>query len=193
MKLVRYVTFGWARLTLCLDVIEFRKVNDYQEEGNFMADKTLVTYFSVSGNTRAVAQKLAGAANADIEEIKPSMPYIASDLKADDEKCRANVEHVVDARPKMASSIDVSAYDVVFVGYPLWYGVAPQIVRTFLESQDFSGKTIVTFATSGGSLDGANGEHLHVCAPKATWKTGRRFTSDDSEDTLAQWVKELGL
>lgn len=158
-----------------------------------MADKVLVTYCSVSGNTRAVAQKLAKVAKADIEEIRPSMPYIASDLNADDDKSRASVEHAVDARPKMAASIDVSGYDVVFVGYPIWYGVAPQIVRTFLESQDFSGKTVITFATSGGSLDGANGEHLHGCAPKATWKTGRRFAADVSEETLSGWAKELGI
>ncbi|WEV58744.1 flavodoxin [Bifidobacterium sp. ESL0728] len=158
-----------------------------------MADKVLVTYFSATGNTRAVAQKLAKAAKADIREIRASMPYIASDLDYEDEKSRVNVEHNVDARPQMAKAINVGDYDVVFVGYPLWFGVAPQIVRTFLESQDFTGKTIVTFATSGSSLEGANGEHLHGCAPKATWKTGRRFTSDVSEETLAQWVEGLGL
>ncbi|WEV41762.1 flavodoxin [Bifidobacterium sp. ESL0682] len=158
-----------------------------------MTHKTLVTYFSATGNTRDVAQKLAKAAGADIEEITPSMPYIASDLKADDEKSRASVEHAVKARPQMAKAINVGAYDVVFVGYPIWYGVAPQIVRTFLESQDFSGKTIVPFATSGGSMDGASGEHLHDSAPKGIWKTGQRFTADVSESTLGQWVEGLGL
>ncbi|WEV63793.1 flavodoxin [Bifidobacterium sp. ESL0732] len=158
-----------------------------------MADNVLVTYFSATGNTRAVAQKLAKAVKADIKEIQPSMPYIASDLDYEDEKSRVNVEHNVDARPQMADPVDVDDYDVVFVGYPLWFGVAPQIVRTFLESQDFEGKIIVTFATSGSSLEGANGEHLHSCAPKATWKTGRRFTPDVTQKTLAQWVKELDL
>ncbi|MCO6558688.1 MAG: flavodoxin [Bifidobacterium sp.] len=158
-----------------------------------MADKVLVTYFSVTGNTRAVAQKLAKVANADLKEIKPAKPYVGSELDYEDEKSRVNVEHNTDARPQMAAPVDVGDYDVVFVGYPLWFGVAAQIVRTFLESQDFAGKTIVTFATSGSSVEGANGEHLHGCAPKATWKTGRRFTPDVSEATLAQWVKELGL
>ncbi|MDF7666225.1 flavodoxin [Bifidobacterium sp. ESL0745] len=158
-----------------------------------MANKLLVTYFSITGNTRTVAQKLAKAAGADINEIQPSIPYIGFDLNAEDEKSRVNVEHAVDARPQMAKVINVGDYDAVFVGYPIWFGVAPQIVRTFLESQDFSGKTIVPFATSGGSLEGANGQHLHGCAPKATWKTGRRFMADDSEETLARWVKELSL
>ncbi|WEV69650.1 flavodoxin [Bifidobacterium sp. ESL0775] len=158
-----------------------------------MARKTLVTYFSATGNTREVAQKLAKVVGTDVREILPSMPYIASDLKADDEKSRASVEHAVDARPQMAKAINVGDYDVVFVGYPIWYGVAPQIVRTFLESQDFSGKTIVPFATSSGSVDGASGEHLHDSAPKATWKTGRRFTADVSESALGQWVEGFGL
>ncbi|WEV46461.1 flavodoxin [Bifidobacterium sp. ESL0690] len=158
-----------------------------------MADKVLVTYFSITGNTRAVAQKLANATKADLKEIKPAAPYAGSDLDYEDEKSRVSVEHATDARPQMAAPVDVGAYDVVFVGYPLWFGVAPQIVRTFLESQDFTGKTIVTFATSGSSVEGANGEHLHGYAPKATWKMGRRFTPDVSEETLAAWAKELGL
>ncbi|MDF7640636.1 flavodoxin [Bifidobacterium sp. ESL0784] len=158
-----------------------------------MADKVLVTYFSATGNTRAVAQKLAKAAEADLKEIKPAKPYVGSELDYENEKSRVNVEHAADARPQMAAPIDIGAYDVVFVGYPLWFGVAPQIVRTFLESQDFTGKAIVTFATSGSSVEGANGEHLHDSAPKATWKTGRRFTPDVSVEDLDQWVKELDL
>ena len=96
-------------------------------------------------------------------------------------------------RPELASPVDVSDYDVVFVGYPLWWETAPRVVRTFLESADWAGKTIVTFATSGSSTRGADGVQLHDSAPAAHWVPGRRMAASESEAKLARWVEGLNL
>ncbi|MCO6557989.1 MAG: flavodoxin [Bifidobacterium sp.] len=159
-----------------------------------MDKKTLVTYFSGTGTTEGVAKKLAHAIGADIKQIVPSNTYTAADLDWNDEKSRTSVEHRDQSiRPNMAEPVSVADYDVVFVGYPLWWERAPLIVRTFLESQDFSGKTIVTFATSSSSTNGADGRRLHDSASVASWKTGRRFDAHVDEKTLASWVDGLDL
>ncbi|GAA0633620.1 flavodoxin [Bifidobacterium pullorum] len=155
----------------------------------------LVTYFSASGTTRTVAEHLAKAINADIVELIPALPYTASDLNWTDHASRCVREHENPSiRPEIADMPDISAYDTVFVGYPLWWEQAPNIIRTFLEGQDFSGKTVVTFATSSTSTRGADGAHLHgCCSTETNWKTGKRLTTRDGEAALSQWVKELGL
>lgn len=156
--------------------------------------KKLVTYFSVSGTTKAVAERLAKAIGADIDEIEPAQPYTAADLDWRDSDSRSSrEEHDHDARPAMAHPIDVSGYDTVFIGYPLWWESDPHIIRTFLESQDFAGKNVVTFATSGSSTRGADGSHLHEYAPRAVWHTGRRLPADASEKDLKAWADSLGL
>lgn len=156
---------------------------------------TLVTYFSASGTTKSVAGRLADGIGADLRELVPASPYTAADLNWTDHASRCVREHEdASIRPRIADAPDVSGYDVVFVGYPLWWEQAPNIIRTFLEGQDFSGKTVVTFATSSTSVRGADGEHLHrCCSPGTNWKAGRRLTPRDSEAGLAQWVRGLGL
>ncbi|WEV73051.1 flavodoxin [Bifidobacterium sp. ESL0790] len=159
-----------------------------------MNKKALVVYFSATGNTESAAKKLAKATGADIKRIVPAQPYSAADLDWNDSSSRTSVEHRDQSiRPKMAEPVHVDGYDVVFVGFPLWWESAPLIVRTFLESQDFSGKTIVTFATSGSSINGADGRRLHDSASNADWKVGRRFAASDTEQTFASWVDGLGL
>ncbi|MBT1176004.1 flavodoxin [Bifidobacterium callimiconis] len=156
--------------------------------------RILVTYFSATGTTRAVAARLATAADADIKEIVPAQPYTAADIDWRDPSSRSSVEkRDRSIRPALDHPIDVTPYDVVFVGYPLWWETAPRVVRTFLESQDWKGKTIVTFATSGSSVRGADGVQLHDSAPDAEWKKGRRLAANVSERELAKWVDELGL
>ena len=115
--------------------------------------KTLVAYFSASGVTRRVAENLATAAGADIYEIRPAVPYTSADLNWMDKKSRSTVEMKdKSSRPELADTdADIASYDKIFVGFPIWWYTAPTIINTFLESYDFSGKTIVLFATSGGS------------------------------------------
>ena len=159
-----------------------------------MAKRMLVAYFSVSGITQKVAERLAHAVGADLRRIVPTEPYTAADVDWRNPASRSSMEHANRGmRPAMREPIDVTAYDVVFVGYPLWWETAPRVVRTFLEGVDWSGKTIVTFATSGSSTRGADGVQLHDSAPAASWVAGRRIAAGESEAQLARWVDGLGL
>ncbi|MBT1181929.1 flavodoxin [Bifidobacterium sp. CP2] len=159
-----------------------------------MGKRMLVTYFSATGTTRGVAERLAHAIGADLKEIVPAQPYTAADVDWRDASSRSSVEHAHrDMRPALVGPIDVKPYDVVFVGYPLWWETAPRVVRTFLESEDWAGKTIVTFATSGSSTRGADGVQLHDSAPTAHWVPGRRIAASESEAKLVKWVDGLNL
>ncbi|MBT1166176.1 flavodoxin [Bifidobacterium simiarum] len=159
-----------------------------------MGKRMLVTYFSATGTTRGVAERLSHAIGADLMQIVPAQPYTAADLDWRDPNSRSSVERRDrGTRPALAEPIDVTPYDVVFVGYPLWWETAPRVVRTFLESEDWAGKTIVTFATSGSSTRGADGTQLHDSAPAAHWVPGRRIAASENEARLAKWVKGLNL
>ena len=129
----------------------------------------LVAYFSASGNTAALAKKLADAAGADLYEIKPAVPYTNADLNWQNKQSRSSVEmsdH--SSRPAIADGdANIAAYDTVYIGFPVWWYIAPTIINTFLESYDFSGKRIILFATSGGSRFGKAVENLKVSAPNA--------------------------
>ncbi len=157
--------------------------------------KVLVAYFSATGHTKTIAEYLQAALDADLYEIVPQEPYTADDLDYNADGCRANQEQNDDsARPAISGSVDnMDGYDVVFVGYPIWWGQAPKIVYTFLESHDLSGKTIVPFCTSGGSgIDGSL-SGLQALAPDADWLTGQRFSASASAADVQSWVGSLGL
>ena len=157
--------------------------------------KTLVVYFSATGTTRGVAERLAKATGADLAEIKAAQDYTAADIDWRDTSSRSYVEHLHrEMRPELAADApSADGYDVVFVGYPLWWETAPRVVRTWLEAQDWAGKTIVTFATSSTSTRGADGVQLHDSAPAARWMTGRRIAANVTETQLRNWVDSLGL
>ena len=129
--------------------------------------KTLVAYFSASGVTKKAAEKLASAAKTDIYEIKPAVPYTKADLNWMDKKSRSSVEMGNKSfRPEIVKDdLDLSQYDTILVGFPIWWYVAPTIINTFLESYDFAGKKIVLFATSGGSGFGNTVKELKPSAP----------------------------
>ena len=132
--------------------------------------KQLVVYISATGTTRRVAQNLAKAIDADLAEIVPVPPFTAQDIDWTDPTSRASRQHADRAmRPPISASPSADGYDEIFVGYPLWWDTAPREVRTWLESHDFTGKTITTFATSSSSTRGALGEQLHDSAPDAHW------------------------
>lgn len=159
------------------------------------AQKTLVIYFSATGSTKAVAETIAETLEADIDEIIPEQPYTSEDLNWRDETSRVNAEHEdADFRPAIAGDIkDLSAYDTIFIGYPIWWGEAPNIVWNFVESYDFSGKTMIPFCTSSSSGLGSSGETLAALAPDAEWLEGQRFPSNASAEDVVNWVKGFEL
>lgn len=160
-----------------------------------MSKKILVAYFSASGVTAKAAWKLSEAIGADLHEIKPEVPYSSADLNWMDKKSRSSVEmNDPSSRPTIAEKLaDMEKYDVVFVGIFIWWYVAPTIINTFLESYDFSGKTIIPFATSGGSGMGKTNEKLEPSCPGATLLQGKLLNGNLSEYSLKNWVKNLNL
>lgn len=159
------------------------------------AGETAVVYFSATGNTERVAQTIADELDADIFSISAAVPYSNRDLNWRDESSRVWDEHRAypDARPEMAESIDVSKYDTIFLGYPIWWGEAPSIILTFLESTDLSGKTVIPFATSSSSGIGESDVNLHRYQPDANWQSGERFPSRVSDGDVRNWIRNLGL
>lgn len=156
--------------------------------------KKLVAYFSASGVTEKMAKTLAEVTGADLFEIQPAVPYTTADLDWMNKKSRNSVEMSnPDSRPEIGNKIpDMGQYDTVFVGFPIWWYVAPTIINTFLESYDFTGKKIATFATSGGSGMGKTDSILKKCAPNADWKEGKRFGSAD-KNALKAWAESQGM
>lgn len=153
-----------------------------------MKGKTLVVYFSAEGTTAAVAKAIAAELNADLFEIKPIVPYTAADLNWMNKKSRSSMEmNDPDCRPSMAEDMDISGYDNILIGFPIWWYVEPRIVDTFLESHNFSGKIIIPFATSGGSGIERAAEKMKKVCPWANWKAGKRLTAGSA----AAWTKQL--
>ena len=154
--------------------------------------KKLVAYFSASGVTKSYAERLAKAAGADLFEIKPSVPYTDADLNWQNSNSRSSVEmNNPDSRPEIAEKLsDMSSYDTVFVGFPIWWYVAPTIIDTFLESYDFSGKTIIPFATSGGSGISSSVSAIKSACPNADVKTGFRGTSGTTSTQIRTWLTD---
>ena len=157
--------------------------------------KILVAYFSATGTTKGVAEHIANGLNADIYEIVPEEAYTDADLDYNDNNSRTTIEmNDPDARPAISGSVEnMEQYDIIFVGYPIWWGEAPRIVSTFMESYDFSGKTIVPFCTSGGSGIGSSASNLERLTSGATWLDGQRLNGSDSQDTVMEWVNSLDL
>ena len=156
--------------------------------------KMLVTYFSATGTTRRLAETMAAALGADIAEIVPAEIYTNADLNWRDSGSRSTLEMRDEAsRPLLDSAIDVAPYDTVFVGFPIWWGIAPRIVETFLESTSFSGKTIVAFATSGGSGMGRTVDVLKKSAPDARFLNRRLMRASESEKSIRKWVDSLDI
>ena len=152
--------------------------------------KKLVAYFSAGGVTAKAAKELAGACGADLYEIKPEAPYTGADLDWMDKKSRSSVEmNDSSSRPALADmAADIDRYDVIFVGFPVWWYTAPTIIKTFLEAYDFNGKIIVPFATSGGSGIGTTAETLQEIVPVATVKAGRILNGRIAALELKQWA-----
>lgn len=155
--------------------------------------KTLVAYFSATGTTKRLAERLAKAIGGDIFEIKPEVPYSSHDLDWMDNHSRSSVEMAdLSSRPKVASKVEnMDEYDTVFVGFPIWWYVAPTIINTFLEQYNLAGKKVVPFATSGGSNMGNTNRELMSSCGGAKLCEGKRFSASASEQELSAWASKF--
>ena len=159
------------------------------------AQKILVAYFSATGTTKGIAETIAEILNANLYEITPNVPYTSADLNYNNNSSRATTEqNDASARPAIfGPAPNIEQYNVIFLGYPIWWGQAPRIVSTFLESCDFAGKTIVPFCTSGSSPIGDSATNLQPLASGAAWEAGRRFAAGSSRDSVKEWTDSLNL
>ena len=159
--------------------------------------KTLVVYYSASGNTERVAKDIAEAAGADLFEIVPTEVYTSDDLDWTNPDSRVSREHDDESLrdvPLTTTEVpDWDSYDTVFIGYPIWWGIAAWPVDTFVKNNDFTGKTVIPFATSSSSGMGQSGSLLADMAGTGEWQEGQRFSSGVSGDDVQSWVNGLGL
>lgn len=158
-----------------------------------MENKTLVAYFSASGVTAKAASSLAAAIGADLYEIKPAVPYTNKDLNWQDKHSRSSVEmNDPSARPELADgNLNLTTYDRIFLGFPIWWYTAPRVIQTFLESRDFTGKTIILFATSGGSGLGRTANELAPSCPGAVIRDGQILRRGTSQEELKRWAAKF--
>ena len=157
----------------------------------------LVVYYSATGNTEAVAGYIAEATGGDLFELEPAEPYNDADLNWTDENSRVTLEHEDESLRDVelvADTVDNwDSYDTVFIGYPIWWGIAAWPVDTFVEANDFTGKTVIPFCTSSSSGLGQSGELLAEMAGTGDWQEGQRFRSSASQEDVTEWVDSLGL
>ena len=164
-----------------------------EEESTESAEGTLVVYFSMTGTTRGVAEKIAAITGADIYEIKAAQEYTSDDLNYNDSETRATVEQKdPTVRPEIGSDpVSLDGYTTVYIGYPIWWGEEPRIMDTFVESYNFDGKTVIPFCTSGSSSIGNSGKNLAANAGSGNWLDGQRFSGSTTEDELRGWIEGL--
>ena len=157
--------------------------------------KILIAYFSATNNTEGIANHLNDILDADLYEIVPEQPYTSDDLNYNDSSSRSSLEmDDPDARPTISGGVDdMEQYDVIFLGYPIWWGEAPRIINTFLESYDLSGKTIAPFCTSASSPLGSSATKLQDLTGSAAWLEGQRFSGGASVSDVQSWVDSLNL
>ena len=164
------------------------------EQGQTVSGKdTLVVYFSATGTTKGVAEKIAAITDADIYEITAAQPYTSDDLDYNDSNSRTTKEqNDTSIRPEISSEkIDISGYKTIYIGYPIWHGQEPRIMDTFVETYDFGDTTVIPFCTSGSSGIGQSGSNLADNARSGKWLEGQRFDGNVSEDSLKEWIKGL--
>lgn len=178
-------------ITLCAGLLITSVVACAQQKQEEKEMKTLVAYFSASGITKAVAEQLADVAGADLHEIQPAQPYSSADLDWTNKQSRSSLEmNDKNSRPEITGKIsNMADYDVVYVGFPIWWYTCPTIINTFMESYDFSGKTVIPFATSGGSTITKACEDLKAAYPDVNWKEGKLLNRATRQE-LEAWVKK---
>ena len=170
--------------------------NDEQpqtEETDKGGKDTIVVYFSATGTTKGVAERIAGVTNADVFELIPAEPYSDADLDWNDSGSRTTIEmNDPDVRPAIANdTVDLDGYSTVYIGYPIWWGDAPRMMSTFVEAHSFDGKTVIPFCTSGGSPIGRSGENLASQAGSGNWLSGGRLDAGISESEIQDWINSM--
>ena len=180
----------WDVFDLCLMKREVLKDMNTESDND-----TLVVYFSRTGNTEKIAEYLIELTDADSYVIEAAVPYTDDDIKYQDDNCRANKEqNDKTVRPEIANPIDsIDSYDTIFLGYPIWWGQEPRIIDTFLESYDFSEKTVIPFCTSGGSGIGTSEKNIGELVTIGTQLEGKRFAAGASKDEVKEWYDTLNL
>lgn len=168
-----------------------------QAEDTGSGSSVLVVYYSATGNTAQVAQYIADSTGGDLFEIQPVEPYTDDDLNWTDDNSRVSQEHADESLRDVelvADTVDNwDQYDTVFIGYPIWWGIAAWPVDGFVEANDFSGKTVIPFCTSSSSGLGQSGQLLADMAGAGDWREGMRFRSSASQEDVQSWIEELGL
>ena len=195
MKKILMMMTAVLALTLAACGNKAAKNQSAETEGNAESvknSKVLVAYFSASGVTAGVAKQLAEVTGGELHQIQPEQPYTDADLDWRDKQSRSTLEMLdKTSRPAIINKLDsISQYDVIYVGFPIWWGTAPTIVNTFMESYDFSGKTVTLFATSGGSGIEQADKDFSEAYPNVNWKEGKLLNSPSRQD-LEEWVKGL--
>ncbi len=193
MKKIFYILACMMTGCLALCTVMTANAQDSKKNDNVMNNKkTLVAYFSATGTTMEAASKLAKVANADLHEIIPEVPYTPADLNWRDKSSRSTVEmENKSSRPAIANRVEnMEQYDTVFVGYPIWWYIAPTIINTFLEQYDLTGKTVVPFFTSGGSGAGQTMKYLKPSAPGANWVDPKNLNYM-GEAEMKNWIDSL--
>jgi len=158
-------------------------------------NRSLVVYFSCTNTTQGIAAHIADITGSSSYRIVPEVAYTTDDLNYNNSSSRANREqNDPSVRPAISNEIEnLTAYDIIFLGYPIWWGKAPKIIFTFLESYDFAGKTIIPFCTSGSSGLGSSDTDLHHLATGAQWQAGRRFGANTTKEDLKNWIESMDL
>ena len=188
------ILFAMMLTVSCLSMAVAEE-NAVTEQNAEPTSHILVVYFSATGTTRGVAEKLAEGLSADLYEIVPDEPYTDADLNYNDSRSRTSIEtDDPTCRPAIAGELpDLTAYDTIFIGYPIWWGDTPRIVSNFVEHVDLADKTMAVFFTSGSSGLGSSMKHLEEQAAAGTWLEGKRFTPRSTVEELLAWTASLGI
>lgn len=185
MRMNRFLLTLITAIAMCMTVHAQKN-----ENSDSKASKTLVAYFSATGTTAAIAEKLAKVTGGELYQITPEKPYTSADLNWHNKQSRSSVEmNNPKSRPALKSKKEnMSTYDIVYIGYPIWWDIAPTIIKTFIESHNLKDKTIIPFATSGGSSIGKSVEDLKKTYPDLNWKEGK-LLNRTSEKAIREWTK----
>ena len=170
------------------------ETNENQDNSNNNTVNSVVIYFSATGNTKEFAELIGQATSSEVIEIEPEDEYTDDDLDYSNDDCRANEEqNDDDARPEIKNDINVDNYDVIYLGYPIWWGDVPKIILTFIDTHNLDGKTIVPFCTSGGSGIQTSVNTISTYNNQMNVLEGKRFSSSDDIDDVTSWIDSLGL
>ena len=185
----------WTVFDLCLMKKQITNWDNIQDNENNEQENILVAYFSRTGNTEKIAEKIVDITDADVFEIEAEIPYTDEDIAYNNSSCRANVEQAdKTVRPEISGEIEnINQYDYVFLGYPIWWGEEPRIIDTFLESYDFSDKTVIPFCTSGSSGISTSEKNISELVPIGEQINGKRFEADSTENEISDWIDSLEI